>query len=194
MNMLDFTDQHWVRKLTEAFSWGGMSLQADEQKIIAKANHFLAGIPHEDIRQWLRWRMDTRTIVAALRRRRQGEDAPAAGVNWGYGSYVRHIRQHWSNPTFNLEHRFHWLPTVADELAKGESFAVEKALLSGVWHYYNSQHPSTPFGFSAVVLYVIKWDLVDRWCQNNADRARVNFDKLVNTTLAQSLKTLKDMA
>lgn len=194
MNMLDLSDQHWIHKLGEAFHWGRIALDEDERQIIANANRFLNDVTHGDIREWLRWRMDARTIVAALRRRNRGEDAPAVGEIWGYGGYVRHIRQHWASPSFNLESRFHWLPEVVDYLGKGESFLAEKTLLSAVWSFYNMQTPQTLYGFSAVVLYVIKWDLVDRWCQYDAAQARINFDKLVSQTLAQSVKTLKDMA
>jgi hypothetical protein len=193
MNMLDLNDLRWINKLIGAFYWGGMDMQQDEQQLVARANRFLHALPYEDIREWLQWRMDVRTIVAALRHRRDGEESPEPDVVWGYGRYVRHIGQHWSSPSFGLENRFPWLPEVALNLQKGESYLVEKTLLSAVWNYYCAQQPQTSYGFSAVVLYVIKWDMVNRWCQYSAPQARINFDHLVQKTLEQSLQTLKEL-
>lgn len=194
MTMLDQQDLHWLQKLNEAFYWGGITLHEDEVSLINKANRFLAGIPYRDIQEWLEWRMDVRTVVAAIRRRKQGEDAPAIRDNWGYGRYVRQIVNNWSSPCFKLEYHFPWLPDVVDGIETGQSFKVEQILLNAVWHYYAMQKPETPYGFSAVVLYVAKWDLVDRWCKYNADRAGEHFDELVNHSLKKSMRTLKDMA
>ncbi len=194
MTMLDPQDLHWLQKLSEAFYWGDITLQEDEQGLIRKANKFLYGIPYADVQEWLQWRMDIRTVMAATRRRKQGAEAPGLHESWGYGGYTRHIRNNWSSPCFKLEHRFPWLPEVMSYMESGESFKVERVLLSAVWRYYSTQTPLTPYGFSAVFLYVVKWDLVDRWCKYSAERARVNFDQLVTGSLAQSMKTLQGMA
>jgi hypothetical protein len=44
------------------------------------------------------------------------------------------------------------------------------------------------FGFSAVLVYIIKWDILDLWLSYNIEDAQVRFDELV-TEVTDTINT-----
>jgi Protein of unknown function (DUF2764) len=186
MNMLGFDDYKWIGDFRNLFYWGGIMLSADESQLVNKARRFVDEIPYPDIKEWLQWRMDVRTIIAAFRHRKNGEGAPGKG-NWGFGRYVQHIEKNWTSPCFKLEGRFPFLPEINKHLSSGESYELEKILLTSIWRFYASRTPNNTHGFSMVVLYVMKWDLVDRWRQYDADKGAERFNALVSSCLPKTI-------
>ena len=182
MNMLEGDDYDRIQEIRALFYWGGLKLNYDEIRLVNEALRFVKALPYQDIRSWLNWRMDIRAILAAMRKRRNGDPAPA-GANWSYGPSGLQITRNWSSPCFKLEHRYPFLPTILEHLNQGQSFEVEKVLLKSIWHFYNTCRPDKSFGFSAVVLYVMKWDLVNRWQQYDRQKAKHRFDELVESSL-----------
>ena len=96
MNMLQFEDYIWLGKMREVFYWGGIPLDTDEAKLVKKARHFYDQVPYRDLKNWLLWRMDIRSIIAAMRLRKNGNQAPGHQY-WGYGRYLSHIQSHWTH-------------------------------------------------------------------------------------------------
>ena len=192
-NMLDLGDQKLILALAEAFYWGRISLASSDETLIRKAGRLLDRINSPDLKGWLLWRMDMRALMAALRRRKKTQESPGKNERWGYGRYVRAIENNWSHPYFKLEGRFTWLVEANTLLGSGDSFALEKLLLSTAWNYYSHQQADTRYSFSDVWLYSMKWDLVNRWCQYNAEQARVSFDQMVVDGLLKPTEELRAM-
>lgn len=193
LDMLDFADRALIRDLSETFYWGSIALEASDASLVDRARRAIEAVEQEDLQEWLLWRMDLRTIIAALRRRHRGQDAPV-GQRWGFGRYTRYLERNWNQPHFRLEGHFTWLPEAKTLLEAGESYDLERLLLSSAWSYYNSQQPMQPYGISEVWLYLMRWDLVERWCSYNAERARQRFDDLVSSGLEASLEVLRKIA
>ena len=190
MNMLITEDRVLIRQLMATFYWGRIELSSQDDELVKQAGRLMAEIQSKDMLRWLGWGMDFRTIIAALRRRHQGQETAPTEQNWGYGHYVYHIRQNWSHPTFKLEQRFHWLEPALRLLHERDSLNLEKLLLQTAWHYYTSQEAAIAFSFSDVWLYAVKWDLVNRWCSYDHGKAKVQFDNMVATSLKQPLEQL----
>jgi len=194
LSMLDFGDRALLGKLTASFYWGGISAGESDSELVRRARRTMDLVEYNDMREWLLWRMDLRTLVAALRRRHRGEDVPPAGTAWGFGRYTRHIERNWNHPHFRLEQHFTWLPEARQLLERGESHELERLLLGEAWSYYSSRQASDDYSFSAVWLYLMRWDLVDRWTSYNAEHARQRFDELVNSAMQASLLELEKIA
>ena len=62
------------------------------------------------LHDYVAFRMDQQTIVAALRRKREGMAPLAEASPWGVGPWYRHILAHWDEPNFRLAHLHPWLP------------------------------------------------------------------------------------
>ena len=194
LTMLDFEDRRTVESLSRIFYWGDLELSDSDEELVRMAQRLAPGFQPADLREWLFWRMDFRTLVAALRRRQAGQDAPGANTYWGFGNYVRQIERNWGHPSFHLEGRFPWLNEARNLLEADDSYELERLLLSTVWNYYSRQVPDIPFSFSAVWLYLSQWDLVERWCSYNAEQAKIRFDAMVAAGLEQPLNELRKIA
>jgi len=194
LNMLDFESRVLMKRLSETFYWGQITLEDTDEKLVRQANRLMDELGPSDIRGWQMWRMDLRTIMAALRRRKQQLPAPDNNVVWGYGHYVGHIRNNWNHPTFKLESRFPWLTDARELLESGDSYGLERHLLSTEWGYYSRLEADEQYSLSDVWLYAMKWDLVDRWCRYNAEVAKQHFEQLVQNGLKKPLAELRVMS
>ncbi len=193
LSMLDYEDRQLVSELAQTFYWGSIRRGETDEHIARHALRVISRVEQEDLSEWLHWRMDIRTVVAALRRRHRGQDAPPTD-DWGYGRYTRYLERNWSHPTFRLEHHFTWLTQARKLLEERETFELERLLLSATWDYYAAQEPEEPFGVSAVWLYLMRWDLVERWCSYNAEHAKARFDELAASALEAPLAELRKIA
>tara|TARA_R110001592_G_scaffold52649_9_gene161381 strand:- start:104186 stop:104893 length:708 start_codon:yes stop_codon:yes gene_type:complete len=187
MNMLSYDDYVWLNKLRQLFYWGGISLDQDEAVLVKQAQRFMDELNNDNIKSWLLWRMDIRSIISAMRRRKQGQSAPK-GTLWAYGNYINHIENNWSSPCFKLENRYPFLPEIEKHLKAGESFELECCLLKAVWHFYSTRQPENEYSFAAVILYLMKWDLIDRWRQYDTELGAQRFSQLVQECLPTELE------
>jgi len=187
MNMLEHDDYIWLTRFRRLFYWRDLRLDADEETLVRQGNRFIDQTRYDDIREWLLWRMDVRTIIAALRRKHAGESVPVKNT-WGYGRFVHHIQAHWTSPCFGLEHRFTFLPDINNHLTAGDSYLLEKTLLSAIWKYCNTCSPLRAYSFSAIILYLMKWSLIDQWTQYDSTAALEHFNELTKSCLPQTLE------
>jgi hypothetical protein len=194
LNMLDFEARDLIEKFADTFYWGYLSLEDKDEDLVRQARRLMDELQESDIKAWQLWRMDLRTIMAALRRRKLNQPAPDAKALWGYGRYVSQIINNWNHPTFKLEAQFPWLPKAKELLELDDSFALERHLLTTEWHYYSRQQADEQYSLSDVWLYAMKWDLVDRWCRYNTELAKQHFDQLVQTGLEEPMKELRAMS
>lgn len=183
--MLAYDDYVRVGQLRDLFYWGRLRLNLDEARLVRKATRFMDSLPYPQVREWLNWRMDVRSILSAMRQRKIGKPTPTVNT-WGFGSHRRQIQKNWSSPCFKLEHRYPFLPEANQLLQSGESLKLERLLLESIWHYCQQQTPHYPYGFSALVLYLAKWDLVDRWQRYDYQQGAKRFDALVSACLSHA--------
>ena len=110
------------------------------------------------------FRANLRTAVAALRHRHLGRPVPASPDELGPGTNARQLIKGWERPDFGLEHASPWLPELRAKLERGETAEAEHLLLSVVWDFLNSLPVSHgAFRFEACIVYLFKWDVVERW-------------------------------
>jgi hypothetical protein len=125
------------------------------------------------LKDYVAFRMDQRTLVAASRRKRDGlESLEQAGL-WGAGPWVRHVQMHWDEPDFGLGHLFPWLPPARDSLAAGDARGLERLLMDVAWRRLNRHAERDTFSFEAVFAYFFKWDILQAWLASDAVVDRV---------------------
>jgi len=138
---------------------------------------------HPAVRDLVEFRMELRTIVAALRRRRRGESAPT-GNDWGISRWMEHIRRNWQHPDFKLSNVFPWVPEAREQLEKGESVGLERLLMQVMWNFLDGLAFGHEFDVVNVLTYVMKWDILKRWLSQDPADARARFDELVAEAMA----------
>jgi hypothetical protein len=150
----------------------------------------LGDSPHDRlVRRCVGARLELATALAALRRRRDGE-AAAPAARWGVGELVTTISRRWAHPDFGLAHRLPWLPQARVLLEQDEYLALEKLLLTLAWEQLDAIDRSSSYTLGNVIVYVLKWDILERWLSMDAARAATRFDALLEQVLHDQLAAI----
>ena len=127
--------------------------------------------------------------MSALRRRHSGEVSPPDTVFHGFSKWPGLIIKHWHEKDFGIGHLLPWIHEANSLLEQDKTFELEKALLDLVWRHYARVGSHHYFDFPAVVIYVLRWDVINRWSGYNKDLAILRFDELVTAGLANVVLT-----
>lgn len=130
------------------------------------------------LRHYLDLRMTQQTLLAALRRKRDGSGF--SGDVWGIGPRVHHIRKHTDLPYFGLECLYPWLPQVSELLSEGDANGLERLLLNLNWKWLTHCAERSMFGFESVVAFVFKWDMLAAWLESDPHEAKSRFTELID--------------
>ncbi|WP_226688626.1 hypothetical protein [Ruegeria arenilitoris] len=175
-------DARVLKVLEHALNWGDYDIGVTDAQAIGRCNEALHDISQPTLRKMLIERMDLRTVVAALRLRKQGVSPPAG--SFGMGRWARHIPASWNDPSFRLEGPMPWIKEAQQLLDAADPLGLERLLLS-VSHKQLKRHAARHyFDFEAVVIYVLIWNIFDRWAQSNAQEAAKRFEHLAQQAMA----------
>ncbi len=62
---------------------------------------------------------------------------------------------------------------------------AERLLSSVAWTRWCRTAACHTFSFEAVILYLARWEIIDRWTSRDASRGRLRFEQLVSETLGE---------
>ncbi len=185
LRMLSSADGALLNEIENLLLWEHLTDDRSDRQLVMHAAQLLTKITDKTLYEALIWRMDMRSLVAALRHRQQGKEPGQLGKYWCYSRFEENILRHWQHPHFQLQARFPWLVAVETALAEERPLQVEKILLSTTWQQLNNLTQGHQFDFISVVLYVLRWDIVARWTSYNHDTALQHFDELLNEGLGE---------
>ncbi|NEX17917.1 MAG: hypothetical protein C1943_15180 [Halochromatium sp.] len=183
LRWLEPQDADDLAMLETLIAWKDQRFEIDDEAVVRQAEQGVTAINNDFARDLASWRLEMRTLVAALRLRHAGGAAPSERRRWGYGRWVPVIRRYWGEPHFRLERVFPWLPEAKRLLERGDALGLERLLLGTVWTHLERISADHYFDFEALVTYVTCWDLVARWTRYDADAALSRFDRLVGEGL-----------
>lgn len=161
-----------------------------DRALLAEAEACLAAVPQPAVRQLLQHRLEQRTVVAALRRRHRGEQEPPPDGSWGYGRLLAPIRRHWRHPHLGLDALCPWIGEAAALLAADDLIGLERLLFGLLWRELDRLALGHSFDLEAVVIYVARWTLVERWSSYDSTAAASRFRQLVADGLGAFADTL----
>lgn len=183
LRLLEPEDAECIATLGRVLDWTPPERDQDDAEAMLQARALLAGIDNSFVRDLAVWRLEQRTLIAALRRRHRGE-APPQDDRWGFGRWLGQIRRNWNEPLLRLEGVFPWLAEANECLATDDALGLERLLLGVVWRHLERIGDGHYFDFEAVVIYVMRWELIARWTSHDADETERRFDALVEIGLA----------
>ena len=183
LTLLNDQDRQQLAAIEKILHWAKMSAGNNDVEISVAAERVLQSLDKPLLQQVIIWRLELRTIMAAIRWRKLGKEAPTKSERWGYGQVVPFIRKNWQIDDFSLSHRFAWIANANTLFVEDKSVELEKLLLNLSWEYYESIGHSHYFDFEAVVIYVLRWSIVSRWTQCNEQEAMQQFELLVKNGL-----------
>ena len=115
----------------------------------------------------------------------------------GFGKWPAIIAKNWDLPDFGINPiQVPWLSSANKFIVQNQPMELEKLLLTMSWHYYADLSNHHTFDFEAVVIYVMRWDVINRWSHYNRDyfkeTALANFNQLVDKGLSICPTILND--
>lgn len=181
--MLSDADAAVVQLAERFLNWQHQPIERTDEEMVAFHQKVLAASDNPVLHEMIGFRMDMRTVLAALRRRRRGEGPPASDAAWGIGALVQDIWRHWHDSFFRLESRFPWLPEVARLLDEDESLELERRTMNIVWDHLGQIVDFNGFGFDVVLAYLFRWDITARWLSYEPKAAAERFERLVTEAI-----------
>ena len=179
MSMLAPEDQFLVTCAGNFMGWFPQPGEGSDADMIACYER-LASIVTER-RMWALFELpvNLKTVMVALRRRRRGDVALSGDGSWGVGPLVGHIERHWDHPDFKLGSVYPWIVQVRTYLEKDMALELERFILGLMWDHFSRPLPGGPFGIEALVAYLFKWGVLQRWLSYDHEDARKRFEDLV---------------
>lgn len=181
--MLDANDTEDLARIEGLLHWSKMQ-EWDDATIINTGQQQLAAIRSDFLRDIVSWRLELRTLLTALRRRHAGETLTANDVFYGFGEHLPFIRRNWQKSDFGLGNSLPWIKQAQQLIAEEKPLELDKLMLDLNWKYYHRLSVGHYFDFPAVVLYVLRWYLINRWVSYDQDRALLRFNELISAGMA----------
>ena len=181
LKLLEEKDELLLNRISSLIAWSQQAIEQTDAEFVAEANRFLAEVRNPTLKEIVAYRLSVRTIMVALRRRHRGENEPPVGKSWGVGPWVSYIERHWNEPGFRLEGMFPWVTEANRLLNANDSVALERLQFEVNWKMLDRVSAGHYFDLEAVIIYLNRWSLVDRWCRYNGEAAVERFRKLVDS-------------
>ncbi len=179
LRQLSEEDAETIQQLASFFSWDRQLIEQSDEDI-CRRYHELTENRQPLIREIVTLRINVRTIVAALRRRRDHLDPPTA-----VGELVKPIARNWNDPTFGLGRRYRWIEPFLEQMLAGETSKGERTIFEFTWQTWSRMAAEFTFSFEAVPLYVARWEIVHRWTTRDMDTGRERFEQMSQETLGE---------
>lgn len=178
LRLLRPDDRKVIDQVAAFLIWDRQPLDNTDEQVIARYDTLMDTVSNPLVRQVINHRIDVRTIISALRRRRAGDGPPP-----GLGQWVDHIRRNWNHPEFNLGGRYPWISDVERMIGEGQARETQRLLFGVTYKTWSQMAERYTFSFETVILYLARWEIIDRWTSQNMDAGRERFDKLITETL-----------
>ncbi|WP_420412624.1 hypothetical protein [Roseibium sp.] len=174
-----------IKDVVEVTAWAGVAKYDEDTDVIKRAKEVVGELKeYPDLQHLVQSRMETRTLIAALRRRREGQETAGNIEAWGYGRWNGAIRSNWTDPAFGLGHFMPWIGEAHRLMQAEDHIAMERLVLTEVFRQLAHYETVHEFDFEAVCIYVLRWVIVQRWSEYNASDARGRLEKLVAAALS----------
>jgi hypothetical protein len=180
LRMLHPQDAEVIEQVAAFLAWDRQPVDRTDEDVIERYDDLMETISNPLVRAVVNHRIDKRTIISAIRRRKAGDDPPE-----GVGQYVDHIRRNWSEPEFNLLGRCPWIAEFNRLIADGEVQNAERHMFNDNYTVWSRMAERYTFSFEAIILYLARWEIIDRWTSQNADTGRQRFDNMITETLGE---------
>jgi hypothetical protein len=151
-----------------------------DAQIVESAKALLDHLSSNTLKQAVEFVVNLRTIVAALRRRKLGENSPPKQSDWGYSPWIQRIERHWTEPDFGLGTVVPWVSKARRLWDDDDSVELERLILVESWKQFGRLSNGHYFDFAAVVLYVLRWSLINRRVNYDRETAQKRFNSLID--------------
>jgi hypothetical protein len=194
LTLLAAPERQLLADIEGVLQWGYLSAAMKHEYLddgsllpVREIKRVLATINDRQLKQLVCEKLDFRTLLGALRHRHQNADQPLQG-EWTVSRFKHTIESNWQEPYFRLEHARPWLIEAKQLIDDDQPLLLEKLLLHTAWQHLSRAAAQQTFSFYSLVVYVLKWNIVERWTRYDGEAAASRFQQLI----AESLANLPD--
>jgi hypothetical protein len=186
LSLLEHKDAADLIKIEQLLHWSHIKKEID-QTLVDETLASIYSLNNTFIESIIIWRLELRVILAALRMRHLGQKrAPEKKIlGFDYWSFI--FTKNWHEPDFGLSKQLPWLPEANQLLVANKSLQLEKYLFSVVWEHYHKLSLGHYFNFEAVIIYVLRWDIINRWTSYDNEIAVQRFDDLIDNEIQKQI-------
>jgi hypothetical protein len=174
LNLLEGDDAAVVGELRSFLFWDRHLRDWSDDEVVAQYDRLIETLANPVAREIVVFRMDTRTVLSGLRRRRRGMGPPP-----GVGKWSGHVRRNWKQQDFALGWKFPWIAEVDELLGTDRHLDIHRILLGNSWQHWRRLAEDYSFEFEVVLLYLACWEIIARWVGLDAERGARRFEKLI---------------
>jgi len=180
LRILDADDARQLAIAEALVSWRmSPAKPKTDQEMVIRCRAVLQEISDPALREFVEFRIDQQTILAALRQRNDVfESAFLEKVN-GASRWARVIASRWDNPDFKLAAVYPWIPQARTYIEANDATALDRLMMGIIWQQLSRIADSNRFGFEAVFAFVFKWDILQAWLARDAGKAKNRFQELI---------------
>ncbi|ASP37295.1 hypothetical protein CHH28_00730 [Bacterioplanes sanyensis] len=186
---LTMLSEHHRQQLTlveQVLHWDTWPAAMPHAQVVQRIRAHLQQIEAADVRELIHEKLDLRTVIGALRYRlrqtQQASSQPPSG-DWAVSRYRDVIVRHWHEEDFHLSQAFPWLLEALALMRQQQTLQLEQLIMRQAWQTLNRHMPEDEFSFMAVVQYVMKWHLIERWNRRDGAVAQQRFTQLIRSAL-----------
>jgi len=147
--------------------------------MVSRYRVLLASTKHQALRDFIAFRIDQQTVLAALRQRKAGVEVSVFEQTAHASRWTRFIAQHWDDADFKLTFMYPWIPEARRLLAANDARGLDRLLMTVIWQRLGHISDTNSFGFEAVFAFVFKWDLLQAWFARDPITAKSRFQELI---------------
>ena len=179
LKMLESRDAQVVEQMGDFLVWERQPLERRDEEVIRHYHQFMETVPDRFARNLIEQVMSFRTIICGLRCRRLKIEMPLGGPP------VTSITRNWNQQDFHLGAQFPWVAEMDAKLNGDSPFDIERMKLDITWKFAKRKAEQFHFTFEAVVLYLIRWEILNRWVMRDAEAGQEKFNKLVSEAMGE---------
>ncbi len=183
LDMLSERDRKIIRRLERFLRWERRPHCRSDKDVMAAFEKIQEKIEYPLAHEIVTHLMDIRMLVAAVRRRQRDLPPPEYAGTWG-----RHIVRNWQRTNFGLGVRFPWLDELRLHLSQDKNMSAHRLVVSVIWDYLRKLAEHHHFDFEAVMLYLVRWDVVNNWVKQDREKGKKRFNQLTREVMGQYAK------
>lgn len=146
---------------------------------VAQYRALLQLAKHPALHDFIQFRIDQQTILAAMRLRKAELAVEDFQQTAHISRWTQHIIKHWDDADFKLSFMFPWLVEAHTLLSSNDARGLDRLLMSVIWQRLSRISEGNRFGFAAVFAFVFKWDIMQAWFARDPIQAKSRFQEII---------------
>jgi hypothetical protein len=181
LQTLDDDDGRIIEQLADFFRWDRQPIDRTDNEVVTTFHKIDSAIGNPLVRWVVNHRFEMRCLVAATRCRRDGLDCPELPEL----PVSAVIRRQWEEPYFGLSSQYPWLVRFDNALDKRQPRDAQHVLFDELWSVWSRLNQRYHFAFESIVLYLARWEILDRWASQDEGSGRERFHGLVESVISR---------